>query len=378
MENICSIKEENRIKIRKYISEGNSGHVDFYPRYIQIEHSNLCNAQCIMCNHFFLGNKGGSHLDIDVVKKLESILPYCETIMINGDGEPFLNPNVTEFIKLYSSFDVKVGTNTNLCYIPEDMWEVIGNVFEFINISCDGVSKETYELIRRNLSFDKFISNLNRLNKIAQRLRKNLDCVVMKQNVLELPQIVKFAIENGFSAVKFNKLGVNPCIGNKFDSEEYYMKTYTEKILEAIEIAKRGDIRIQFIPYKTANYGDIKTIQPLDELKNEIDERQMTAKKKFSDLSLSNDYCAVQAQEDDFDIVDGSLCTWGIERCYIDLKGNVTTCCYNTRKYMGNLYEESFEEIWNGKNYVRFREMMRAGFLPNWCQECNWIKNQKY
>lgn len=132
------------------------------------------------------------------------------------------------------------------------------------------------------------------------------------------------------------------------------------------------------MPYETANYGDIKTIQPLDELKNEIDERQMTAKKKFSDLSLSNDYCAVQAQEDDFDIVDGSLCTWGIERCYIDLKGNVTTCCYNTRKYMGNLYEESFEEIWNGKNYVRFREMMRAGFLPSWCQECNWIKNQKY
>ena len=76
MMNYDYLKEQNVRKIEEYYKSPFAAEkVNFYPRYIQIEHSNLCNAQCIMCNHFFLANKGGKLLQYDVIKKIESILP---------------------------------------------------------------------------------------------------------------------------------------------------------------------------------------------------------------------------------------------------------------------------------------------------------------
>lgn len=381
MMNYDYLKEQNVRKIEEYYKSPFAAEkVNFYPRYIQIEHSNLCNAQCIMCNHFFLANKGGKLLQYDAIKKIESILPYCETIMINGDGEPLLNTQLEEYIRLYSSYGVKIGANTNLCHITDSMWELIKDHFAFLNISCDGATKETFELIRRGLKYDTFLDNLKKLNSIAPGLKKNLDCVVMKQNIQEIPLIAKLAVDYGFSCVKFNKIGVNPCINNFNDSEEYYLKTYQEKIDEAVELTSSAGINIRFSHYDK-NIDDICSFGGISAYKREIEERLRKAQKQFSDLTLNDDYCAVMAETSDFSndaISCNTLCKWGIERCYIDLKGNVTTCCYNTRKYMGNLNEFSFEEIWNGKNYLEFRNIMKNKKLPSWCKACNWIENGQF
>ena len=56
---------------------------------MQIEMTNRCNANCIMCIHFYLDIKGASDISDTIMNRLDSILPYCETVMLNGDGEPF-------------------------------------------------------------------------------------------------------------------------------------------------------------------------------------------------------------------------------------------------------------------------------------------------
>ena len=71
------------------------GSVSFYPRYLQIEHTTRCNAKCIMCNHLYTGNRGAKDIDLDVLYALEDILKYAETVMLNGDGEPFLYRDIT-------------------------------------------------------------------------------------------------------------------------------------------------------------------------------------------------------------------------------------------------------------------------------------------
>ena len=50
-------KQENLKAIRQFeaapprADDGWDGSVDFFPRYLQIEHTTRCNARCIMCNH---------------------------------------------------------------------------------------------------------------------------------------------------------------------------------------------------------------------------------------------------------------------------------------------------------------------------------------
>lgn len=68
-------KSENAKKISRYLDSMNSGMVDFYPTYIQLEHTNRCNAQCIMCNHSYIGNNGAQDVSEEVIQKIKDIFP---------------------------------------------------------------------------------------------------------------------------------------------------------------------------------------------------------------------------------------------------------------------------------------------------------------
>lgn len=380
MMNYENFKEENRKRIDQYKLGSNDGFVNFYPAYIQLEQTNKCNGKCIMCNHSYLGNRGAKDLDPQVIKNLEKIFPYSQYLMLNGDGEPLCAKNIVSLIKKYKSYGLKIGTNTNLTYIKEDLWECLDD-FEFLNISCDAVNKETFELIRRGLSFDDFIKNLHRLNKTKANLRKNLDCVIMKENIRDLEQIVYFAKENKFSSLRFHMLGVNPLIDNYYDCDEDFQKFAKYKLKISEKLAKEIGIRIQ-IPKFDQSLEEIHNLDTdLDFYKKLIDKRLDLARKKYAHLDLSTDYLSESASIDDFAInsfKSNKHCQWAIERIYIDVRGNVSTCCFNVKKHMGNLLEKSFDEIWNGKEYREFRKIMAKGRLADFCRDCNWIIEGKF
>lgn len=373
------LKNQNAKKIASYNDENSDGTVDFYPRYIQIEQTNKCNARCIMCNHFYLSNKGASDISSDVMRRMIGVLPYCKTVMLNGDGEPFLSDNIVENIKLISSFGVEIGTNTNLSYVPEELWHHFKCDFKFLNISCDGATTETYEMIRQGLSYGTFIENLEKLDKIAPKLKKNIDCVIMKQNIMELSRIVELASNYGISCVKFHRLGVNPCIGNQNDEAEYYYAKLMDNIYAAEELGGKLGVNVSFPCFKDRTKEDYHFDE--NSFKTEIEKRFEESCLKFGDLSLGNDYYSELVTPDDIkrnQWFADKVCQWAIERCYIDLKGNVTTCCFNMKKYMGNLLINTFDEVWNGETYKELRRIMSKKILPYFCRNCNWIKESRF
>lgn len=372
-------KALNREKISKY-KTNDAGSVDFYPAYIQLEQTNKCNARCIMCNHFYTGNKGAEDLSPEIEEKISTILPYCETLMLNGDGEPFLSFNISNRIRRFAQYEVKVGTNTNLCYIPSDCWELFQNSFAFLNISCDGADKDTFELIRQGLDYRTFLQNLYHLNEVAPKLRKNLDCVVMRQNIHQVKEIVKFATDNSFNSVRFHRLGVNPCIGNEDDSDVNFIDYAAKTMVEAFEFAKELHIDMQCPIYPKTDMKSFSKLS-IQEHRAIIERRREIAIKKYGHLSLANDYLSEKVstvEQMNGRWLANKNCQWAIERCYIDIKGNVSMCCFNVKKTFGNLHEMSFDEIWNGENYRFFRKQMSDGYLPSFCKTCNWIKESKF
>lgn len=371
------IKKENRRRINAYTPEANSGTVDFFPAYIQLEQTNRCNAQCIMCNHFYLGNRGAEDIQPIVIEKIESILPYCEILMLNGDGEPFLSRDIERTVDRYASFNVKIGCNTNLSVIPNALWRLLSTAFGFLNISCDGASRETYELIRKGLSYDRFLDNLLRLNEEAPLLRKNLDCVLMKENVDEIVPLVHFAAGQAFNSIRFHRMGVNPCIGNQADVDLAFENRAAIQLAEAHLAAEELGIELQHPGYQLYGMEPEPENAAISDFRALIEERQKTSKMRYGHLSLANDYFSIPTNTEDFSVGiwdAGRYCQWAIERCYIDYKGNISTCCFNMKKNMGSLLEHSFEEIWNGESYSAMRRIMANNQLPNFCRECNWIK----
>ena len=356
----------------------------FFPNYIQLEHTNKCNAECIMCSHFYSENKGSFDIDSAIVEKLKPILPYCATIMLNGDGEPFLLKNITGFLNIYSEYEIKIGTNTNLSFLSDELLEIISKHFTFLNISCDSCITATYEYIRRGLKFDIFRENLGKLNEFTPNVKKILDCVIMRQNINEAEEILLFAKDNNFAQVRFNMLRTNSYLDNQNDSLRAFRNYSARKLQQAKKFAEKIDIDvifpIEFCFDYNSSLADMEAIQTDFSLDSGIPDKQTTLKEQNKCSQLCDDYRRNQLTYEELEInpfISDRHCQWAFERCYIDLTGKVTTCCYDLFCSFGSLSDErsTFQNIWNGALYKQFRKNMLMGQLPAWCSSCDFMLN---
>jgi len=66
-------------------------------------------------------------------------------------------------------------------------------------------------------------------------------------------------------------------------------------------------------------------------------------------------------------------CPFAWQYVVVQWNGDVVACCrdYNAENKMGNVKDASLVEIWNGKNYMAFRdEMIRGEYHNTICQPC--------
>ena len=61
---------------------------------------------------------------------------------------------------------------------------------------------------------------------------------------------------------------------------------------------------------------------------------------------------------------------------FINVNGDMNPCCiheteYKRRFIVGNIYKDSFEDIWNGKKMNKFRNKLKEGKVPAMCKDCN-------
>ena len=50
----------------------------------------------------------------------------------------------------------------------------------------------------------------------------------------------------------------------------------------------------------------------------------------------------------------------------------MTLCCYGKLSPIANIFEENFDDIWNGKIYQTCRRAFFSGNLPNFCIGCRY------
>ena len=51
---------------------------------------------------------------------LKQYFAACRIVMINGYGEPFIHPQISEIISIFETYQVKIFTTTNLQHLPMD------------------------------------------------------------------------------------------------------------------------------------------------------------------------------------------------------------------------------------------------------------------
>ncbi len=357
--------------------------VDYFPPRLQIEHSNICNAQCIMCSHFFTQNARPRFAGQSFREIIRPLLPYAEKITLHGVGEPLAHPQIAEFIEWYHSYAIRVTCNTNMSYMDCRLAEAIRKAFSTITISCDGCTPKTYEGIRKGLSFEEFKENTRLLRSHAPALKIRMHTVAMRQNLAELPGIVRLAAELGCCHITIVDLTPQEFLDNQKDAPTHYIATLQAYLGQAIEEAAKCGISIAYPQILMKATG-----RPFGQEQQEMaryplfptDEFQNQLKEAYKDLHLDGN--TIPATLACFAIPSSyrcqGVCDYFAEEPYIDINGDVFLCCANWLHSLGNLNDSSFEAIWNGKLYQTLRKLFAEGQLPKYCKGCIFLRNQMF
>lgn len=187
------------------------------PPFLMLEPSSRCNMACPMCPFLVHQKKRGNTADMpfkDYRCLMDELGPKLLTVSLWGWGEPLLHEKLPEMIRYARSYGVFVSVSTN-AYSMDRKWagELIDSGLDYIILSVDGATKETYSKYRGKGKFDRVIRNIRTLIEEKRRRRvlhpfTNLQFIVMRENEHEIPMIRKLARDLEIDKLSLKKVGL--------------------------------------------------------------------------------------------------------------------------------------------------------------------------
>lgn len=176
-----------------------------YPTQMSFEMSNLCNYECIMCNENFSSLIRKNKTNLPPLKfsypdsffdELSEFIPHLQIATFIG-GEPLL---IKPYFKIWEKIlelnkNCQIHIQTNGSYLSPRFLEMLESGQFDIGVSIDGVTKETFEMIRINANYDEVCENVKILKTYLDRgkISMNINFCPLVQNWKELPGMVEYA-----------------------------------------------------------------------------------------------------------------------------------------------------------------------------------------
>ena len=234
------------------------------PRKLNIEVTTRCNLNCTMCLSRVWKEASGD-MSMETFKALLPVFPELETVNIIGIGEPLLNPNIIEMIRLGKASLPPNGTfslTTNATLIDDQMARrLVDSGIDAIVVSVDGATPETFGAIRKDAALDQVLRNVDKLNEAKQQQGKpvpriGFEFVAMKRNVAELPQVVDLAAQHGVSFIIVGNLLPHTPEMNEQVLYEFNSDQAIELFDAAKAEAKRQKLDLAFENLDVENYAN--------------------------------------------------------------------------------------------------------------------------
>ena len=297
------------------------------PLHFQLEPAIGCNLLCKTCQ--VPAYKEVRSMPVErFAHAFDQIMPL--KIGLSGAGEPFLNKDMIPIIRHARAGGASVLTTTNFTLCGKLLEDLVSSGLNLIKISLDAATAETYERIRGRDFFGRIIDDVRRLQEIKRRRGSRtpyirLQFVLQRDNLDEAPRFARLAHELGADSV-------------------YYQP------LETLLISERKADLTEGVTYELLS-------RRLEEARDTAAELGLGSNLDVLLRSLPSYYRKYEAGVPDDPPSRVCLLPWF--SCYITVDGGVRPCCSfgeGETLFMGNLFEEPFEDIWNNKKYQDFRQ----------------------
>ncbi len=354
-----------------------------------------CNLRCIMCWSTVARNHGivplmDRKLPNDTLARFLKVvdqIQYWKSLSFTGSGEPLLSPALPELLRLVGSHPVATTLNTHANLIDAKRAEMlVQNGLKSICISVDAACRETYERIRTPAKWDKLLAGIANLRAAKTRLGSARPRIVyagnfMRQNIEELPALVDFAAAHGGASV----LATNTVIHEPAMEREalvHHPDLTREMALEARRRARRlgieFDNRLIDLPPEPEPRRRLwpVAIERAKRLKRRVRRAVAAVREWRPSRAASARFTAPAEPALERDAVSTQRRPAILRACQrpwtglmVESDGNVRVCCF-TSPHVGNLNEQSFEEIWNGEPLQELRRSFLDGDPPEGCRTC--------
>ncbi|HYV93169.1 MAG TPA: SPASM domain-containing protein [Chitinophagales bacterium] len=295
------------------------------PISVSIEPTTSCNLRCPECPSGLRSftRKTGMLEENFFKKMIDDLSDQLLYLIFYFQGEPYLNPEFLEMVKYASGKRIYTATSTNAHYLDdENAKRTIESGLDRLIISIDGTTQEVYEQYRIGGNLKKVIEGTINILKWRKELRSRTPLVVfqflvVKPNEHQVDDVIRLGKELGVDDVWFKTAQV-------YDFEN------GNELIPSIE--------------KFSRYKKIKNAS------------QSTGEKwKIKNEMLNH-------------------CWKMWHSCVITWDGKVVPCCFDkdAQHQLGDLKEKSFDEIWNGAAYQRFRtSLLKSRKEIDICTNCS-------
>lgn len=308
------------------------------PRRLVLELTNRCNLNCVMCGRN-AADFQPTQFQMEWLKYFEPVRNLVEEVTLMGWGEPTVHPDFVEFLRwAYES-----GMRKYFCTNGMRLEQLTPALFEYhtdiFAVSLDGAEEKTNQSIRRGSDFHKILKALEQINrkKAQEHLEypyNNFVFTAMKQNIRELPALVRLAGDIGVNEVK----AVFLTAFDEWSREQtlfYDMELVREVFAQAAEEGERLGVALK-LPH----------------------------------------LCG----EDPAGDLPHKTCYVGWRDFFLGSDGYVRPCMSTAQKLFHISQYPDFWSMWNAEEYQRHREMVNQAGMPVHCANCyqssfaNWNK----
>ncbi len=174
---------------------------------IFVEPTTRCNFRCKFCVRQASGNGIEiGDLTLEAFKALLPATPDLEAMVFAGIGEPLLHQQIDQLVYLAKQHlpnNAWVGIQTNGSLLNQPLAEKLINAgLDRICVSMDTEEPETFQDIRPGGKVDDVTNAFSVLNSAKKargntNLKLGIEFVLVKNNLMDLPGVLAWAVENG-------------------------------------------------------------------------------------------------------------------------------------------------------------------------------------
>ena len=349
------LPEQNFLPDAYRLPEGSKrgGTIKEGPKVVFIEVTNRCNLLCQTCPRTYFDREPLKSLSLDEFIKIAEQFPNMQRALLHGIGEPLLNRELPEIIKYLKGRNIEVIINSNGTLLSHQWQEkLIESGLDQYRCSIDGAKDETYARIRGADLLPKLKRGLEGLVKTKERLGAHkpivsIWCVATRENLQELPDLLRLAADLGVLEVYMQRL--------------VYFAGETDK--------QFGMARDGMSFFGQDQQEEDRIIEECTKLSTEWGIKFWASGGRDPINSLA------AARPSDFAPWQACMRPW--TTAYVTSNGNCLPCCispFATDDYqsliLGNLFEKPFKEIWNESPYQKFRTDLLSDHPHQACASC--------